>query len=274
MRHVRHLSAATVICLLGSALWLATPAAAATSITVTPNTALMHEQTVHVEGAGFPPSVELAVGQCTATSSPSDCTGGSLAYPTSSPTGTFSIDLLVYRHVSAVDCLVHPCWVGAAVFDDLENTAAFAPITFAAGQPDGRLKRRNDGVIFGDDVYGFSRAQSFSHTIAPGGTWTYALQVQNDGPDTDSITVSAADWGNRPDAQFFFGYFDVTSLVRGTGLTFPDMAPGEVYTFALRFSAAPGTADGLISGLFVSFRSDRAGTTDTLGTSVIVKSPA
>ena len=151
-----------------------------------------------------------------------------------------------------IDCAVERCASGH------RGTVAYMPITFAPGLADGRVKRRSDGVIFGDDAYhlgpplfeiGNVGSQHRSHAIEPGGYWTYAVQVQNDGLVTEDLIVTASTFTSSPglpgDAQFFYGYFDLTSSVLGgSGLTFPDMAPGEVRTFAVRFHVPTDMPEG------------------------------
>jgi hypothetical protein len=267
-------------------LWVS-PASAAESITVTPNTDLGIQQVVHVDGAGFPASVQVGFCQAVVNGTPdqNDCADAfGILVDTSSETGTFSADLSVRRFISVpslgrtVDCAIEACYVGAAVFSDIANTAVFSPITFSSDLADGRIRRRSDGVIFGDNVYGrLGPGENREHAITAGGFWTYALQVQNDGPATADLTVTAStDSTNGPltQVQFFFGYFDITSsVVSSGGFTFRDMSPGEVHTFALQFHEPSDTELGAIGGAFVNFASGSAGVTNTLKLSVVVSPP-
>ncbi len=155
------------------------------------------------------------------------------------------------------------------------GTVANVPLTFSSGLADGRIKRRSDGVISGDDIYNFGPGEVRTHTIAAGGFWTYALQVQNDGPTTADLTVRASTSstdGFSPHVQFFFGYFDISSLVLGSsGFTFTNMAPGDVRTFALRFQAPTASTVGSTANAFVSFASGSSGITDDLSLYVVVQ---
>jgi len=277
MRRIPLLAVATGIFLLGSTLFSISPAAAASSITVTPNADLKRAlQSVHVDGAGWPGSVGVGVCQAVINGTPdqNDCAGGFGVLVNTDADGHLSLDLGVQQIVSipslgrTVDCGIESCYVAAAVFSDIAHTAVFTPITFSKDLADGRIKRRSDGTIFGDNVYDFGPGELAKHTIAPGGTWTYALQVQNDGPTTTDLTVSASvssTEGLTGQVQFFVGYYDVTSYVLSpSGLTFTDMAPGEVRTFALRFGVPADAPAGSYVNAFVGFASATAGQTDAL----------
>jgi hypothetical protein len=263
---IRLLAVATAICLLCPTVVSVSAAAATTRrITVTPNTNLKDEQAVTVDGSGFPDSVSIDLAQCPTNTVPVNCTSG-FATTVSASDGTFSRDV----GVSVNGCQIQTCYIAAAVANDIDNTAVFAPITFNPGQADGRVKRRSDGQIFGDNVYIPPLIRS--HTIEPGGYWTYALQAQNDGPNTDDITVVAP----NPDpgtVQFFYGFYDVTSRVTGPGLVFKAMAPGEVRTFAERFHAPDDAAAGTRLRTFVDFHSVNSGAGDSLDLRVVVQVP-
>jgi Neocarzinostatin family len=265
VRRIRLLTVATAICLLGPTALSVSAAAATRSITVTPNTNLKSGQLVTVDGSGFPASVSIELAQCPTNTVPVNCTSGFAATTTASD-GTFSRDVAV----SVQGCQTQTCYIGAAVASDIDNTAVFAPIAFNPGVADGRIKRRSDGQIFGDNVY--FPPQARSHPIAPGGYWTYALQAQNDGPDTDDITVGAT--VSQEGTQFFYGFYDVTSQVRSqAGLVFHAMAPGEVRTFAIRFHAHDNPV-GTRLRAFVNFHSVGSGAGDTLDLRVKVQSPS
>ena len=280
MRRVRVLAIATAIGLIGPTLVWASPASAAASLSVTPSTDLHPDGSVRVDGAGFPSSVLVLIceGLMNGVTSQDDCNGGGYAVIQTSATGTFSLLLPAARWINVsnrtVDCTTESCAVAAAVRSDIPNTVVYAPITFAPGLADGRIKRRSDGVIFGDNMYLFNFVgqgeQSRSHAIAPGGSWTYALQVQNDGPVTEDLNVKATFvFGAQP--QFFVGYYDITSLVlSATGFTFSDMTPGEVRTFALRFRAPADAVEGFEAAVTPEFSSGSAGITDHLRLSVFV----
>ena len=101
-------------------------------------------------------------------------------------------------------------------------------------------KRRDTQQLFYDNQYfpSVSDAPQRSHAIVPGGTWTFALIVQNDGDITDDLILSAPNVPTPPLAvRFYVGYFDVTAAVTGSGFTFHDFAPGQLFVFAVQFRA-------------------------------------
>jgi hypothetical protein len=282
MRRVRLLAVATAVCLLTPTVVWVSPASATPSLTVTPNAGLKIVSVVHVEGAGFPASARVLVCEAVIDATPGqdDCDRRYPVAPIGTDrAGTFAVDMFVdlIMYPSAdrtVDCSIERCGVIAGVFDDFANTAIVAPTTFLPGHPDGRIKRRSDGQIFGDNNVSLL---SWTHTIAPGGYWTYALQVQNDSNTTDDIDVSAGGPGILGNVQFFYGYYDVTSYVLNrpsdSGLTFPDMAPGEVRTFAMRFHVPADAPEGARLESSVFFFSDTNGTYDELSMWVVVHTP-
>jgi hypothetical protein len=114
--------------------------------------------------------------------------------------------------------------------------------------PDLVIKRRSDGTLFFHNVYTINPS-TYRHTIAPGGYWTFAILVQNDGDTTGDIRVVPGTVATSPfDVQFFYGYYDVTSAMLNGGLLLPAMAPGETRPIAVRFHADPGTPTGTTSG--------------------------
>ena len=297
MRRRGFLVVATALCLFGTSLVWASPASAAGGITVTPNSDLTPADFVRVDGAGYPnPDTYIPICETLLDGLERldlDCLrphgsssqGQSVPFRHPSASGTFSVSILVYRFVDStrlgrtIDCAVERCAVGA-----IAETVAYAPITFAPGLADGRVKRRSDGVIFGDDAYhsgpplfeiGNVGSQHRSHAIEPGGYWTYAVQVQNDGLVTEDLIVTASTFTSSPglpgDAQFFYGYFDLTSSVLGgSGLTFPDMAPGEVRTFAVRFHVPTDMPEGSFVQATVRFASRSAAITDEVNVNAMV----
>lgn len=294
MGRARLLVVATAVCLLGPTLLRISPAsAAAATVTVTPNTDLQPDRaTVNVSGTGWPASTSIAVCQGLlngVTDTSLDCaytvgTGGGAVIVGSTSTGTFPDVRPLFFHVDrfiyvpslgrTVDCAIESCAIAAAVYGDIPNTVVYAPITFKSALADGRVKRRSDGVIFYDNEYNFTSSENVhrTHSIAPGGYWTYALQVQNDGLATADLTVTASPFTTgASQTQFFYGYYDVTSVVLGnSGLTFPAVAPGEVRTFALRLHAPADSAEGDEEMAFVSFASSGVGTTDGIWLNVVV----
>ena len=117
---------------------------------------------------------------------------------------------------------------------------AYAPISFDPALPDARIKNRADGSILGDDVYNTDRGpvRRAPRPVPPGSTWTYAVQVQNDGPAVDSFTIHAAAAAPPFTVRYFSGYFDITSTVTGQGATLKNLSPGQVRTIAVDIRVA------------------------------------
>ena len=98
--------------------------------------------------------------------------------------------------------------------------------------------------------------------------------MENDSVDTDDITVTAAPAISSPFAvRYFIGYYNVTSYVTGSGFTYPDMAPGEIRTLAVQFSANAGTDEGARVDQFVTFVSNSALSSDTVHVGVVARTP-
>jgi hypothetical protein len=264
---------------LGVAVMGATPASALGSLTVTPNSPLIDRQTVTVDGAGFGPSI--TVGFCQAiddgSPSPSDCAGGFYELVATSESGEFSSALTARRLMfvpslgRVVNCAVESCFIGAAEERDVAGTATFAPIAFAPEQPDGLIKRRNDGSIIGDNFYSDDGSgQSKRSAISAGGKWSFALRVENDGLTTDDIRVRAPAVASPFAVRYFVGPYNVTGYVTGAGLTYNDMAPGAIVPLAVQFSAEPGAPAGASSSVLVKSTSNTAGSSDTVRVTVVV----
>ena len=283
MNRIRHVALVAAICLSAPALVWVSPAFAARSLTVTPSTGLIDRQSVTIDGAGLNGSVEVGFCQGIDDGSPdqSDC-GGPIGLTTTSSSGDFSAGYTVRRvirvHRPHGELAVQSCVLAAAEVSDVAGTATFAPIRFAPGQPDGLIRRRSDGQITGNDEYESVvpdlMAQTRVHAIAPGGKWVFALRVENDGLDTDDITVTASPPGLPGEARYFIGYYDVTSYLVGSGFTYPDMAPGEVRTLGVQFNVASDADEGSRHDSLVTFTSNRALSSDSVHVGVVVRSPA
>jgi hypothetical protein len=264
---------------LGVAFMGATPAFAATSVTVTPNSALIDRQQVTVDGAGFSAFADVGVCQGIKDGTPGvdDCNGGVAGIVRASGSGGFSVPFGVRRLISVpslgrvVNCAVESCFIGAAEVSNIAGTVAYAPIAFAPEQPDGLIVRRNDGSIIGDNIYtDDGSGESKGAPIAPGGKWTFALRVENDGLTTDDITVTAPAVASPFSVRYFIGYYNVTSLVTGAGFTYHGMAPGAIQPFTVQFTADPGAPQGASASVLVKFTSDAAGSSDTVKVAVVV----
>jgi hypothetical protein len=283
MRAIRRAAFAVAICLSVPVVW-APPAFAARALTATPNVGLIDGQTVSFTGSGFNPSVDIGFCQAIDDGTPAqeDC-GASTGTTTSSPSGDISGQLTVRQSMfvpslgRTVDCASEACFVGAAEISDIANTSAFASLTFVRIQPDGQIRRLSDSVVFGNDVYGSDGlGQTFTHPVAPGGSWSFAVQVQNDGDRTDDITVTAASIGTSPDVsvRYFAGWFDVTALVNGGGFTFAGVPPGGVRRLPVQFHAVSGAPVDERSRQLVTFTSGTAPIADSVLVAARVLTPA
>ena len=85
--------------LLGAGLGVGPGGVSPTALTVTPNANLVNAQTVTVEGSGYQANIQIAYCQGVDDGSPglTDCRGRSIEFATTSPTGTFTAQLTVYR---------------------------------------------------------------------------------------------------------------------------------------------------------------------------------
>jgi hypothetical protein len=278
MTAIRRTALAVAIC-LGVPLISAPAAFASSTLTVTPNV-VVDGQTVSFSGSGFHPSSGVGFCQAIDDGSPeqNDC-GSTPGTTTASPNGDISGQITVRQTMFVpslgrnVDCMVESCKVAAAEINDIANTAAFASLTFIRVQPDGQIRRLSDGAILGDDVYGRDGVgETATHGVAPGGAWSYAVQVQNDGERTDDITVTAGAIFVSPNiaVRYFAGWFDVTGLVNGAGFTFGAVPPGAVRRVSVQFTASPGASPGERSRQRVTFTSQAAPVSDAIVVAVRV----
>ena len=223
---------------------------------------------VTVDGSGFAPNSQ--VGYCqgiqTATPSPDNCDG--VEFTTASATGTFRIQMpRAPVHLPTEDGLRrgevrdrgrptrgHPGHHG-------DRRHLLRSRTRVPPRPDARVRNRSTGEIYGDNVYSpLDAVTTRSHTISPGGTWTFAVQVQNDGP-TDSFRISA-DGGFPFTVRYLSGYYDITATATGAGATLRNVAPGQVRTIAVEFRAAEDATPRPVTFVTVGFTSLTDGTSD------------
>jgi hypothetical protein len=109
----------------------------------------------------------------------------------------------------------------------------------------------------------------------PGGKWSYALRVQNDGAETADIAVQAQVPGGEVAVRYFVGYTEVTAAVNGTGYVFHDVAPGATMKIPVQFSASSAAKAGSETSLFVKFSTPSIPVvSDAVRIGVKVKAPA
>jgi len=263
MTAVRRAAFALAVCLAVPVMW-AGPASAATALTVTPNTNLVDGQTVTIDGSGFSSSTSVGVCEAVmdASPGPEDCNNGGYATVGTSASGDFSVPFAVKQSIfvpslgRVVHCWIESCFIGAADTSNVAGTAAFAPLTFVHVQPDAQVRRLSDNVIFGNDVYGTDgTGETVTHSVAPSGAWSFAVQVENDGARTENITVNAAAVLSAPgvSVRYFAGFIDVTSFVNGSGFTFANVPPGGIRKLPVQFTATSGASIGARSQQLVTF---------------------
>ncbi len=261
--------AVMVMCLATAVAAVSIPGPAASaaneSLTVTPNTNLSGGDVVVISGSGFAPSVDVGVCQGIVDGPPGieDC-GSILGLFRTDATGAFSTQYAVKRFMTVngqnVDCAAPGagCTLGAADYSDIANTSVVVPLGFVAAsgtpRPDLIFKRRDTQQLLEDNQYfpNVSYAPQHGHAIASPGTWVYALVVQNDGDVADDLVLTTPIVPSSPfGVQVFVGYYDVTSYATGAGVVISDVAPGQSFVVAIRFSLAAGVHD---SGVLASVK--------------------
>jgi hypothetical protein len=282
----RTVGIAAAVLALVAALSVATaaPAGAAPAVTVTPSTDLSTGQTVTVQGSGFSHGDQIGICEVAIADPPSDsqCDSRTAEIVDASPAGTFTAQMTVKRVLGPfealepdADCAYEPCAIGATDLQNLDVTAMSAPITFVRGSqpiPDARFKNRVTGQIAGNNRYGVA-GQSRSHVMHPGEVWTYAVQVQNDGPRDDLVMRVFTRHGAPSNftVRTFSGYVDISSQVTSSsGATIHDVAHGEVRTFGVQITTSSAAASGARLDLLVRFINEDTLTADSfiLGASV------
>jgi len=121
--------------------------------------------------------------------------------------------------------------------------------------------REVNSRLIGDNIYNKSAGgQSVTHTIVPGGTWSFGLRMQNDGEATDDLRVKSAFKGDQGSfsLRIFYGYYDVTAAVFGGGLLLPDVPVGEDRAIAVQFRADAAVLSGDFSWLMLALTSEAA----------------
>ena len=256
---------------VASAVAVSVPGPAASAATgtlsVTPNTDLSGGDLVAIAGSGFAPSVDVGVCEGIVAGAPGieDC-GTTIGLFRTDENGAFSTQFAVHRFLTVggqpVDCASPgaACSIGAAELDDIANTAVAVPLGFepasANPRPDLIFKRHDTQQLLYNDQYfpNVPAAPQRAHSIASGGTWTYALVVQNDGDVADDLVLTTPHVPSAPfGLRVFVGYYDITAPVTGSGLVFHDVAPGQSFVVAIRFSADAGAHDaGVLASVKLS----------------------
>jgi len=207
------------------------------TVSVSPSQSLLDGGTVSVDGTGWPASTNMSVQECAniVGASEPECYPAQLV--NTDTQGRFSSSYVVHRFFDDADC-VNGCVIRVERTDLAPPSYTF-PIRFSINSsqgPDLIIKRRSDGAHFFDNYYS-TTGPGLRHAIVEGGYWTFAVLAQNDGPATTDITVhSRTRFATAPfTVQYFYGYYDVTAGVNGSGLLLPSVAPGESRLLAVRF---------------------------------------
>jgi hypothetical protein len=130
---------ATVCALFGVVL-AASPASAAQTVSVSPNTALVDGQPVTVMAGGFTPGASLAVIECTAGfASVDDCDVSTALFPQADASGNLSTPYNVFRVISttntpSTDCAPANCVLLVADIND-QTMVASQVLNFDASVP-------------------------------------------------------------------------------------------------------------------------------------------
>lgn len=208
---------------------------------VSPSQNLLDGGTVSVDGADWPASTSMTVQECAFVGN----TPEPECYPPqtvmTNASGSFMTSYVTHRFFDNADCVTT---IGVDCFMLVQRTDLAPPsyqitIRFSINSsqgPDLIIKRRSDGTLFFDNYYS-TTAASYRHTIVEGGYWTFAVLAQNDGFATTDITVhSRTRNATAPfTVQYFYGYYDVTAAVTGSGLLLPSVASGQSRLLAVRF---------------------------------------
>jgi Neocarzinostatin family len=250
------------------------PPATRGSITVTPAKPSDGQQ-VTVAGTGFRANANIEILQCvTGAQDPTGCSPN-FTTTVADTAGAFSTPYIVSQFLGAgpVDCHTPgACVMAAAETVDIPRTIVTTPLQITALQPDGRIRRRSDGAITGDNIYNLNAdGQTRIRAVAPATTWSFAVQLQNDGEVADNIRVTAPPSSPPFTVRYFLAYFDITSKVTGGGFTFTDVAPGQIWTLGVQFNTAAGAPLQSRADPLVTFTSATAPRADAVRVGVVVQ---
>jgi Neocarzinostatin family/Calx-beta domain len=175
----------------------ASPAAAAATITVTPNTGLVDGQTVTLSGSGWQPnqSVAYCEGVPSSSADPSNCNNGSFSTVSADGNGDFSVSTSVQRLIFVpslghqVDCAdpAAPCVFGAASVFLGAPVSNSQPLQFAPVPP--LLQLANGSVTEGDVG---TTSLSLPVTLSYASTQNVTVQFATVASGTD-CTLAVAD---------------------------------------------------------------------------------
>jgi hypothetical protein len=193
-RTLRGIAGALVV--VAATLAGASPASAATSVTVTPSTDLAGYQAVEVQGSGFEPGAQVAAGQCVVGhTTTEDC--ANIAFgPTADADGNVVFSFWVYRNIyttnqGQVDCTgPGACVVAIAAISDIDGTVTRAPISFAPAPPAPELTVTINSTGTLDTRTGVATIGGTVTCNTPLDTWVNAQITQRAG----RVLVQASGW--------------------------------------------------------------------------------
>ncbi len=112
--------------------------------------------------------------------------------------------------------------------DNSDNIDTVATSINLVTKPDGRI-RKGSGKFIGDNIYNTDGTnQAKTGAAARHRTITFRIQAQNDGPNSDSFTITATGAATTQyTVKYFHGKTDITAAVVAGTYTTPVLAPGD-----------------------------------------------
>ncbi len=130
-------------------------------------------------------------------------------------------------------------------------------------QPDGLVRRANQGTFLGDGVYNNTGAnQTVNRKIGARGSGSYYVQIQNDGAAVDSFVVRGSRHNVRFGVRYFLGAREVTGGVKAGTLRLADIAPRERVLLRVQIATRGTVPRGAAFTARVVVRSAGQGTID------------
>ncbi len=112
-------------------------------------------------------------------------------------------------------------------------------------QPDGRIKLGRSGTLKGDDTYNTTGSgQTRRGSVVAGGTATYFVSIQNDGPFPDAMRLRGTAGTTRYRIKYSSSGVGITDGVRDGTYTTPVLDAGATFTVKVQVTALAGAASG------------------------------
>ncbi len=141
------------------------------------------------------------------------------------------------------------------------NREIFLATCGPAPRPDAAIGTATTGPFKGNDVYSASATttQTKSATVARGATRTFHVQVGNDAPFTDSLTVKGVSAGAAGyTVTYFRGSTNITAAVQAGTYELAEVPPGGSVLLKVKIKAGTTTARGSTRTATVTVRSSAA----------------